>query len=397
MRILFVNTLYYPNQLGGAEVSVQLLCEALYKQGNQVYVLSLAGKRGVRRLNGVVTIYVPYKNVYAVTKPDDRPWKKMLWHIIDTLNVAYYFLIRRLLSRIQPDIVNTNNMQGFSLFAWRLLKRRGTVLIHTMRDYYILCHRTTLYKNGCQCNRLCWSCSASFAIKKRYCKLPDAYIGISSHIITKHEQFQVVTDQPTWVIPNIVGTPLPGSILKRNAVLSDIRIGFLGRLTSEKGVDFLFREMSRLQQANYTLVLAGAYQPQYKEMLLSQYTLKGNVQFMGKVNAADFFNAVDIVVVPSAWEEPFGRVVIEALSYHKPVCVAAKGGMVDLYEPDCMWQFEMKAGSLASIMEMILQQPEIIAQKALDTSRFLYKYSEAEVTQRFIDAATQVAKMKRNE
>jgi glycosyltransferase involved in cell wall biosynthesis len=393
MRLLFVNTLYYPNHLGGAEVSVQLLCEALHKQGHSVYILSLGGKKHVSRHNGVITIYLPFKNIYPVTRPSDSYWRKVLWHVIDTLNFGYYFFVRRLMRRIQPAVVNTNNMQGFSLLTWKALAGKQHVLLHTMRDYYILCHRTTLYKNGCQCRQLCMSCSTSFTIKKRYCSVPDTYIGISRHIVNKHLQYGVGAGKTSAVLPNIIALP---HVQDSNYIPEpgNIRIGFIGRLTPEKGIPFLFEELSRLKQDNYTLVLAGAYEPQYRRMLTLQYRLKGKVLFMGKAEAAAFYNAVDVVVVPSAWEEPFGRVAIEALAYNKPVCIAARGGLTDLYEPECMWQFHMRSGSLTSVVEHILMSPSCIMQKAAQCSRFLYKYSEAAIAAQFMSTVQDTIKKK---
>ncbi|GGH80359.1 glycosyltransferase involved in cell wall biosynthesis [Filimonas zeae] len=393
MTLLFVNTLYYPNHLGGAEVSVQLLCEALYKLGHKVYILSQGDKRNVTRHNGVITIYLPFKNFYPVIRPSTRFWVKALWHVVDTLNFGYYFLMRRLIRRIQPQVVNTNNMQGFSLLTWRALAGKQHVLLHTMRDYYILCHRTTLYKNGCQCGQLCTSCSAAFAVKKHTCKVPDAFIGISSHILNRHLQHGVGEQKITAVVPNIITSP---NVQDSNRVpeAGNIRIGFIGRLTPEKGIPFLFEELSRLKQGNYTLVLAGAYEPQYQQMLTLQYPLKGKVVFMGKTDPEVFYRDVDMVVVPSAWEEPFGRVAIEALAYNKPVCIAARGGLTDLYEPECMWQFYMRSGSLTSVLEEVLQNPHSITHKAAQCSRFMYKYSEETVAAQFMATVQETIKKK---
>ncbi|BAV10164.1 Glycosyltransferase involved in cell wall bisynthesis [Filimonas lacunae] len=395
MTVLFINTLYHPNHLGGAEVSVQLLCEALYRHGHSVYVLSLDAQKRVSRLHGVITIYLGTKNLYTVTERKHKPWQQVLWHCIDTFNVAYYFRLKRLVKRIRPDIINTNNLQGFSLFSWKALRKPGVPLIHTLRDYYILCHRTTLYKNGCQCGQLCLSCRSAFAVKKMLCQQPDAFVGISRHIINRHQQYGVAVNKPVWVLPNIAPAPLHGRQVEP-VNRENIRIGFIGRITPEKGVPFLLEEMSQLKQANYTLILAGAYDKPYKDMLRLRFPVKGKLQFVGAVEAASFYKSVDIVVVPAAWEEPFGRVVIEAMGYNKPVCVAARGGLVDLYEPDCMWQFQMRSGSLTAIIAEILAHPEIIELKALACHRFLYQYNADYIADEFITQALQLNKRKGN-
>ena len=53
-----------------------------------------------------------------------------------------------------------------------------------------------------------------------------------------------------------------------------------------------------------------------------------NVQFVGWQNdRAALFGSADVVIVPSRWEEPFGRVAIEALRYGCAVLVSNRGGL----------------------------------------------------------------------
>lgn len=49
MRVLIVNTLYYPYKIGGAEVSVQLLAEELTRKGHQVRVVCLHHEKEKKR------------------------------------------------------------------------------------------------------------------------------------------------------------------------------------------------------------------------------------------------------------------------------------------------------------------------------------------------------------
>ncbi len=48
MKIIIVNSLYYPYKFGGAEVSVQLLAEGLVARGITVKVITLNNKKGNR-------------------------------------------------------------------------------------------------------------------------------------------------------------------------------------------------------------------------------------------------------------------------------------------------------------------------------------------------------------
>ena len=63
---MIVNTLYYPYQIGGAEVSVQLLAEELVRKGHQVRVVCIhkENNKKIANINDVEVVYLPLKNIY---------------------------------------------------------------------------------------------------------------------------------------------------------------------------------------------------------------------------------------------------------------------------------------------------------------------------------------------
>ena len=87
MRILIVNTLYYPDKIGGAEVSVQLLAETLVEQGHDVSVVCIARGRVPRKesVNGVHVYRIRLFNVYW---PFDGRDKGRLSSLMEKIPVA---------------------------------------------------------------------------------------------------------------------------------------------------------------------------------------------------------------------------------------------------------------------------------------------------------------------
>ncbi len=61
----------------------------------------------------------------------------------------------------------------------------------------------------------------------------------------------------------------------------------------------------------------------------------GNVVFKGYVSETQlrqYYNATDVFVCPSIWNEPFGMVILEALSYCKPVIASQVGGIPEIID-----------------------------------------------------------------
>jgi glycosyltransferase involved in cell wall biosynthesis len=386
MKILFVNTLYAPIQVGGAEVSVQTMAEALVKSGHRVYVLTLGYDASVRELNGVEVITIRTRNLYHIEKAAGQPsYKKLIWHLLDSANPYYGAEIGRVLDRVQPDVVNTNNIQGFSPYIWKIIKARNIRLVHTMRDYYLLCHTTAMYAGCKDCTQLCGPCKLTYTIKKRFFHLPDAYIGISQFILEQHSRFSLGNDKPVRVIANGLRTPERGVTVKSPS--SNLVFGFIGKVNEQKGVDFLFDELAALGELrqSFKLVLAGKVLPEFESELRDKYDGKFEFSFLGKTDSETFYESVDLVIVPSGWNEPFGRVPIEAAATGTPVCLANKGGLKELYDERCMWQFEMKKNSLKDLMKSIIQTPGIISEKSSACAARGNTYSPETVNERLIE------------
>lgn len=98
-------------------------------------------------------------------------------------------------------------------------------------------------------------------------------------------------------------------------------VGFLGRITREKGVETLVKALGMLPE-NCILVLAGSG-PFESELqgLVQNLDLERRVRriaWMKSGDVSEYLNSIDVLVLPSLtcrnWKEQFGRVLIEAMS-----------------------------------------------------------------------------------
>ena len=119
MKVVLLNTLYYPQVVGGAERVVQLLAEALVGAGHQAVVVALDGgdaSRGVE--GGVDVLRLPLRNVYwpfhgATDRHSVGAASKAVWHVFDSYNPLMAHTVGRLLDAEKPDVVHSHNLVGF--------------------------------------------------------------------------------------------------------------------------------------------------------------------------------------------------------------------------------------------------------------------------------------------
>ena len=113
-----------------------------------------------------------------------------------------------------------------------------------------------------------------------------------------------------------------------------ITIGYLGRLHKEKGIRVLltaFRDLCP-DVKNTHLLIAG--EPPADNMTMrselesyaKQLQIDDQVSFMGRVSdTSHFYGTIDVFVLPAP-REPFGLVILEALSHGCPVIACDAGG-----------------------------------------------------------------------
>ena len=106
---------------------------------------------------------------------------------------------------------------------------------------------------------------------------------------------------------------------ERHPVLDKIVVGMAGRCFAEKGFDIFLHAIAQIEPPENVEILIWGVPPlddcdQYGQQLWSQIErlpdpLRTRIRVEPfKVNVDDFYRAVDVVVVPSRFEEPFGRV-----------------------------------------------------------------------------------------
>lgn len=358
MKILIVNTLYSPYKVGGAEISVQTLAEEFSSLGVSVGILTLGKEDNHSNLNDVLIWRLKIENNFWPFDDNNKSTiNKLLWHINDSNNKKYDDKIKNIFNVFKPDILFTNNLSGFSTRVWSLAKNNNIKIVHTIRDYYLQCPKTTKFKKGYNCNSLCLDCKVLTNIKKRNSAKIDYVVGISNFVLQDHLKQGYFKNVKNEVIYNGFEFDY---ITKKLQFLdkNKITFGYIGQINKEKGVELMLKSFVSLKNENtWNLLIAGKVKPEYLEVL-KNINNSEEITYLGYTNSKEFFNKIDVLIVPSLWNEPFGRVVLESIINNKMVITSKSGGINEIMEKHQNFTFNLNKEDLSKLIKEIISNRE---------------------------------------
>jgi glycosyltransferase involved in cell wall biosynthesis len=336
MRITFVNGLYPPHGAGGAENSLRLLAAELSRRGHICSLITLTpGRRPtVEEVDGIQVHYLPLANVYWPFRGPRPRLLRPLFQAADAFNGVMGVRVRRALRLTRPDVVNCHNLQGFSVAAWVGAARLNLPIVQTIHDYYLACPRSTMWRPARgNCASLCPECRIFAAPRRALSRLPDAVTCVS------HRVFDRLTDagafaralsgiQPVRIIRGNNRNVVERAVSRPNS--DTPTLGFMGRLEPAKGLEGLLDAVAGLPTR---LLVAGRGEEDYEVALRARVAPNAAVEFVGHVSPEAFFPQIDMLVIPSVWEDPFPRVFHEALAFGVPSIASPLGGLPEIVQP----------------------------------------------------------------
>ena len=332
MRTLMICTAIDPSHKGGGPPTTRALVNGLARRGHQVRCITVTeADTGPIDMDCEVRRLPPlniYADFWTVT---DRPrprWQKLVWHLLENFNPR---ALRRMSAEIRdydPDIVCTIGIQNINVATWLAAARLGKPAAYYIHEYFLMCWRGSLFNKGANCTRRCRSCRALSIGKRWMSQYLDGVCGNSRYALETHLRHGYFRHAGVHAV---VHPPLERLPMIRRVVPDDgrLRIGFLGVLIESKGVEVLADAVRRLDDPGRVRVLIGGTgDAAYIDTLRRRFG-DVDVAFRGWVKPDDLLADCDVLVVPSLWGEPFGRVAIEAQAHGVPAVVSRIGGLTD--------------------------------------------------------------------
>jgi glycogen synthase len=328
VKILVISSRYPPHSSGGAERSTAHLVSDLESLGHSVSVLTIASNEVILTTSGGCRTSTRYRGLEGGSNPVSHPYqvfRKAFWHSLDIFDPRSYFLVRRILRETQHDVVMTHLLVGFSVSVWAAAHSLRVPIIHTARDYYLLCRSSSLCKSsgpGEPCRRVL--CRIQRSVSRYAIRWLHAFVALSeAHLSVHQRQLPISRMSVTAVIAPGVACE-PQTQVAVSEPRTGVRLGYLGRLSQEKGVIRLVEAFDARAEPNAMLLMAG--NGPLLMGLKSEYSNSETITFLGEVDSGDFLRSVDILMVPSTWVEPFGRIVAEAAIMGVPSVCFEGGG-----------------------------------------------------------------------
>jgi glycosyltransferase involved in cell wall biosynthesis len=320
MRILLAHNRY--QQPGGEDVVFEQESNLLSEAGHEVDQFIVSNDRIGGTLSKIETALNVLENRRAVEELADK------------------------IASFKPEVVHFHNFfPRMTPAAVRLVVERNIPALQTLHNFRHVCANGMFLRQGSIC-QLCLnhpirlpamihrcyrhSAMATFAVTRVGHRFRQLFDSSPSHLtliaLTSFARDQMVADgySPSriFVKPNSVPDHGVG------AQTRDRRVLFAGRVSVEKGVDFLI-ELARSIDATFEIVGDG---PESQRL---RANAPGNVVFRGRLEHEEVLERIKnaaVVVVPSRWFEGFPMTVLEAFSAGTPVIASRIGSLAEVVE-----------------------------------------------------------------
>ncbi|WP_084802715.1 glycosyltransferase family 4 protein [Halorientalis sp. IM1011] len=221
----------------------------------------------------------------------------------------------------------------------------------------------------------------------------DAFQAISPHIERDYADFGIDPDKIT-VVPHFYDDAFYRPPGNSRPDAEDVTLLFAGRLKDNKGPQILIRALPLIIDRGYDVTLkvagTGSYAEELRE-LATDLGVADVVEWLGYVDhdrLPDHYAAADAFVFPGLLDEPFGRVLLEALATHTPI-VASDVGSTDYIVGDAGEIVEPgDPGALAEGVDQVLTNYETHVDAIPSTLR---RFDPESVVAQFLDLYARVA------
>ncbi|MPZ19213.1 MAG: glycosyltransferase [Luteitalea sp.] len=304
-----------------------------------------------------------------------------------------YARLRALFREESPEIAHFHNtFPLISPAAYYAARAEGVPVVQTLHNYRLMCPNALLYRDGHVCHdcvgrRVAWPAvvHACYRASRPATAVTTAMLALHRMLGTWREAVTTYIALTEFAKQQFVagGLPTDRIVVKPNAVSEDPLPGdhagefalFIGRLSTEKGLDVLLSAWRQLR-SSLKLVIVGSGPLD----ALAQGS-PANVEWLGHVPRArvlELMRQATFLVFPSTVYEGFPMTLLEALATGLPVIVSGHGSLAEIV-PDGVAGLHVRPGDAfglaATIRWALAHRLELARMGSRGRALFLSKYT----------------------
>lgn len=154
-----------------------------------------------------------------------------------------------------------------------------------------------------------------------------------------------------------------------------------------KGFDILYSATQRLRskRVDFWLCCTTGWQEGYPDWVKF-------IHWVDYYQLPQTYSSMDICVIPSQWEEPFGLVALEAMSCGLPVIASNVGGFRNtIKHGETGFLFDPKdTNGLTNLLELLLDNPQLATELGTNAQQYVRKnFAWEHVVKTYVEPALQ--------
>lgn len=348
MKLLIISFAYYPDVVGGGEFSTKMIAEGMVEKGHNVDVLCWAMEEKVEYINGVKVIrkYVPHlseecmrttKNHKQENLKGYSKLKKITKKFSDVIyNRKWYEFYRNFVENGSYDAVHAATPLSY-LGRYNCYKSAydlGVPISHVLRSPALIEFQFL----GGKLNHIYRKMNA------RAVRLLSGLAAPSHYMLNIHNKYGIRCDYQETICNavdvEIYSPPISEINNKKKIVL------YAGDIREEKGVNTLIRAANNLNDTVVYLVGQGTLSKELKQ--------SDKIRIIPWIPQRELYSLMKksrVVVLPSEWEEAFGRILIEGIANGTIAIGSDRGGIPEVLNYDKNYIF--KAGNVSDLRDRL--------------------------------------------
>jgi len=400
MKILALTNFYPPNSVGGEELSAQSIINGLRNRGHSVEVIT----SDYGGSSGETGVYREFK-----LEMEFKPLQEAIRFFTSRKATIYEDerVLEKHFKRVNPDLILIFSMWNLPRQVPALAEKlSGDRVVYRLASYWPALPSQHLHY---------WESPARSPLSK----IPKALLARLAVAMLRNDQRPSLQLKHTICISQAVcneytklGIPLSDVQIIHNGINIEafynenppwshqgasgpIKLLYVGRISPEKGIHTAIEALALLQDnfPETSLTVAGSSWGNEVlanlESLAETLGISTQIQFLGHIPQAtvpQLMKTHHILLVPSIWPEPFGRVVLEGMAAGLVVIGTGQGGMgVVLQDNVTGLVFPPEdAETLAAQIRRLVSEPGLASRLVRQAQKEVYgQYTEQKMVEKF--------------